>query len=93
MRNPRHLDPAGAYLSLQTLIEEGQIDWSKLYEINQNQTDQAAIYTLYQDVKAPTRTTFSFEYKKAFESGFKLDFEGNYINENNHFFATPNDLL
>ena len=93
LRNPKYLDPASAYLSLQTLIEEGQIDWAKLYEINQNQTDQAAIYALYQDVKAPTRTTFSFEYKKAFESGFKLDFEGNYINENNHFFATPNDLL
>lgn len=83
----------GAYLALTSLREEGQIDWNSLYKAHQNQSDESAIYALYEDIKAPIRMTASLQVNKHWDTGFKLNLNGIYIGETTVFYATPKDLM
>jgi len=82
-----------AYLAQKTLVEDGQMDWNSFYETHKNQEDGFAVYALYQDVKAPQKSTAVLRLGKDWISGFKLNFNGIYRMETTAYYATPSDLL
>lgn len=93
LKNPDRQNYKAAYLAQKTLLQKGQIDWNSFYDAHQNQQDGSAIYALYQDVKAPERTTISLQIARHWESGLKWSLNGIYTTETTSAYASPKDLL
>jgi hypothetical protein len=92
LRNQNEPDLARAYLLQQDLFENGQLEWSALYEGNQTATGYG-IYALYDDVQQLKRGYCGIQYTNRKLSGLTLRSAFGMTQEYSSFYAKPKDLL
>lgn len=72
LREEENPDYAGAFLAGQSLIEDGQIDWSQLYAANANRIGGNSVYVLYEDRIDDTMLDFQTDFYRRFSHAMEL---------------------
>ena len=73
LRSETSPDYAGAFISGQNLIEEGQIDWAELYHSNASTVDPGnSVYVLYEDRQDDTQFGVQFDFNTLLNRRFRL---------------------
>ncbi len=93
--NPTPLDYQNAFLVTQSLINDGQVDWNELIQINQQNAQQGnnATYILYDDRIDDTQLSGNLILNSAINKHITLNTAINYRNLNSKNFAEVTDLL
>ena len=81
-----------AYHLQQALVEDGQLDWTGLYEANQS-TSGYGIYSLYDDVQRIRQFQWGVQQSQKLSTAIELFSELRMTREKSTFFAQPLDLL
>lgn len=91
VRFPDNPDYANAYLATQNFINNGQINWNEIYELNHQKNN--ALYYLYSDYSNDTQisinTVLNTRIKNVLNATFGVDFK----NLTSHNYAKMLDLL
>lgn len=95
LRDASNPDYANAYLAQQEFLKNGQINWTDLYEANQNSevTGGNSIYALYEDRNDDKQLTFKSILFVEINSKFSLNAAMSYSKLQSENFANMLDLL
>ncbi len=88
-------DYEGAYLAQENFINNGQINWNRIYDANltNNQSNINAAYVLYEDRVDDTQLTINSVYTKEINENIKISTSLNYRNLISDNFAEISDML
>jgi len=88
-------DYEGAYISQQNFINNGQINWNRIYDANltNNQANLNAAYVLYEDRVDDIQLTINSSYNREINENIKLSASANYRNLISDNFAEISDML
>lgn len=74
LRDAEHPDYAGAYLAEKEFLSKGQVDWTNLYEANQQHSITGnSVYVLYEDRHDDTYLSLDFWAHKKLSDHFAMD--------------------
>ncbi|WP_128755205.1 carboxypeptidase-like regulatory domain-containing protein [Aquimarina sediminis] len=93
--NPTPLDYQNAYLAQQNLLNNGQLDWNKIIQTNQQNTQQGnnATYILYEDRTDDTQLNGNMILHSKINKHLDINAVINYRNLKSQNFAEVTDLL
>ena len=88
-------DYEGAYLAQENFINNGQINWNRIYDANltNNQSGLNAAYVLYEDRVDDTQLTLNSAYSREINDNIKLTTSVNYRSLVSDNFAEISDML
>ena len=88
-------DYEGAYLAQENFVNNGQIDWNRIYDANltNNIANVNAAYVLYEDRSDDTQITLSSIYSKELNENISISSSLNYRNLISENFAEITDML
>ncbi len=88
-------DYEGAYLAQENFINNGQINWNRIYDANltNNQANLNAAYVLYEDRVDDTQLTINSAYNRKINENIKVTASANYRNLVSDNFAEISDML
>ena len=88
-------DYQGAYIAQQNFINDGQIDWNRIYDANltNNLSNLNAAYVLYEDRVDDTQLTINSAYNREINENIKITTSLNYRNLVSDNFAEISDML
>jgi len=88
-------DYEGAYLAQENFINNGQINWNRIYDANltNNQANLNAAYVLYEDRVDDTQLTINSAYNREINENIKVTASANYRNLVSDNFAEISDML
>ena len=88
-------DYEGAYLAQENFINNGQINWDRIYDANltNNQSGLNAAYVLYEDRVDDTQLTLNSAYSREFNDNIKITTSVNYRSLVSDNFAEISDML
>ena len=88
-------DYEGAYLAQENFINNGQINWNRIYDANltNNQANLNAAYVLYEDRVDDTQLTINSAYNREINENIKVTASANYRNLVSDNFAEIYDML
>ena len=88
-------DYEGAYIAQENFINNGQINWNRIYNANltNNQANLNAAYVLYEDRVDDTQLTINSAYNREINENIKLTASANYRNLVSDNFAEISDML
>jgi len=88
-------DYEGAYISQQNFINNGQINWNRIYDANltNNQANLNAAYVIYEDRVDDIQLTINSSYNREINENIKLSASANYRNLISDNFAEISDML
>ena len=88
-------DYEGAYLAQENFVNNGQIDWNRIYDANltNNVANVNAAYVLYEDRSDDTQITLSSIYSKELNENISISSSLNYRNLISENFAEITDML
>ena len=88
-------DYEGAYIAQENFINNGQINWNRIYDANltNNQANLNAAYVLYEDRVDDTQLTFNSAYNREINENIKVTASANYRNLVSDNFAEISDML
>ena len=88
-------DYEGAYLAQENFINNGQINWDRIYDANltNNQSGLNAAYVLYEDRVDDTQLTLNSAYSREFNDNIKFTTSVNYRSLVSDNFAEISDML
>ena len=88
-------DYEGAYIAQENFINNGQINWNRIYDANltNNQTNLNAAYVLYEDRVDDTQLTINSAYNLEINENIKVTASANYRNLVSDNFAEISDML
>ena len=88
-------DYEGAYLAQENFINNGQINWDRIYDANltNNQSGLNAAYVLYEDRVDDTQLTLNSAYSREINDNIKFTTSVNYRNLVSDNFAEISDML
>jgi len=86
-----NLDYANAYLAEQELLQNGQINWSDLFEVNTNNGN--SLYYLYEDRVDDSQLTFNSTLHKTLTENINLNVGVSYKNLTSNNYGNMIDLL
>ena len=88
-------DYEGAYLAQENFINNGQINWNRIYDANltNNQASLNAAYVLYEDRVDDTQLTINSAYNREINENIKVTASANYRNLVSDNFAEISDML
>lgn len=91
LRYEDNLDYANAYLSEQNFINNGQINWNGIYQLNANKSN--ALYYLYEDRVDDTQLSFNSVLNTNLKNNIILNAGVNYANLTSKNYGNMLDLL
>lgn len=91
LRFEDNLEYANAYLAEQELLQNGQINWSELYEANANNGN--SVYYLYEDRIDDSQITFNSTYSVTLANNINLNAGISYKNLTSENYGNMLDLL
>ncbi len=91
LRYEDNLDYANAYLSEQNFINNGQINWDEIYQLNANKSN--ALYYLYEDRVDDTQLSFNSVLNTNLKNNIILNAGVNYTNLTSKNYGNMLDLL
>ena len=88
-------DYEGAYIAQENFINNGQINWNRIYDANltNNQANLNAAYVLYEDRVDDTQLTINSAYNREINENIKVSASANYRNLVSDNFAEISDML
>jgi hypothetical protein len=88
-------DYEGAYIAQENFINNGQINWNRIYDANltNNQANLNAAYVLYEDRVDDTQLTINSAYNREINENIKVTASANYRNLVSDNFAEISDML
>ena len=88
-------DYEGAYIAQENFINNGQINWNRIYDANltNNQANLNAAYVLYEDRVDDTQLTINSAYNREINENIKVTASANYRNLVSDNFAEIFDML
>ena len=88
-------DYEGAYIAQENFINNGQINWNRIYDANltNNQANLNAAYVLYEDRVDDTQLTINSAYNREINENIKITASANYRNLVSDNFAEISDML
>ena len=88
-------DYEGAYIAQENFINNGQINWNRIYDANltNNQANLNAAYVLYEDRVDDTQLTINSAYTREINENIKVTASANYRNLVSDNFAEISDML
>ena len=88
-------DYEGAYLAQENFINNGQINWNRIYDANltNTQANLNAAYVLYEDRVDDTQLTVNSAYRKEINDNIKISSSINYRSLLSENFAQISDML
>ena len=88
-------DYEGAYIAQENFINNGQINWNRIYDANltNNQANLNAAYVLYEDRVDDTQLTINSAYNREINENVKVTASANYRNLVSDNFAEISDML
>ena len=88
-------DYEGAYISQENFINNGQINWNRIYDANStnNQANLNAAYVLYEDRVDDVQLTINSAYNREINENIKITASANYRNLVSDNFAEISDML
>lgn len=88
-------DYEGAYIAQENFINNGQINWNRIYDANltNNQANLNAAYVLYEDRVDDTQLTINSAYNREINENIKVTASANYRNLVSNNFAEISDML
>ena len=88
-------DYEGAYIAQENFINNGQINWNRIYDANltNNQANLNAAYVLYEDRVDDTQLTINSAYNREINQNIKVTASANYRNLVSDNFAEISDML
>ena len=88
-------DYEGAYIAQENFVNDGQINWNRIYDANQtnNLSNLNAAYVLYEDRVDDTQLTLNSAYNKEINENIKITSSVNYRNLVSDNFAEISDML
>ena len=88
-------DYEGAYIAQENFINNGQINWNRIYDANltNNQTNLNAAYVLYEDRVDDAQLTINSAYNLEINENIKVTASANYRNLVSDNFAEISDML
>ena len=88
-------DYEGAYVAQENFINNGQINWNRIYDANltNNQANLNAAYVLYEDRVDDTQLTINSAYNREINENIKVTASANYRNLVSDNFAEISDML
>ena len=88
-------DYEGAYLAQENFINNGQINWNRIYDANltNNQANLNAAYVLYEDRVDDTQLTINSAYNREINENIRVTASANYRNLVSDNFAEISDML
>ena len=88
-------DYEGAYLAQENFVNNGQIDWNRIYDANltNNIANVNAAYVLYEDRSDDTQITLNSIYSKELNENISISSSLNYRNLISENFAEITDML
>ena len=88
-------DYEGAYHAQENFINNGQINWNRIYDANltNNQANLNAAYVLYEDRVDDTQLTINSAYNREINENIKVTASANYRNLVSDNFAEISDML
>ena len=88
-------DYEGAYIAQETFVNDGQINWNRIYDANltNNLSNLNAAYVLYEDRVDDTQLTLNSAYNKEINENIKITSSVNYRNLVSDNFAEISDML
>lgn len=88
-------DYEGAYLAQEQFVNNGQINWNRIYDANltNNQSNLDAAYVLYEDRVDDRQLTINSAYSKEINENIKISSSFNYRNLVSDNFAQISDML
>ena len=88
-------DYEGAYLAQEQFVNNGQINWNRIYDANltNNESNLDAAYVLYEDRVDDRQLTINSAYSKEINENIKISSSFNYRNLVSDNFAQISDML
>ena len=88
-------DYEGAYIAQENFINNGQINWNRIYDANltNNQANLNAAYVLYEDRVDDIQLTINSAYNREINENIKVTASANYRNLVSDNFAEISDML
>ena len=88
-------DYEGAYIAQENFINNGQINWNRIYDANltNNQANLNAAYVLYEDRVDDVQLTINSAYNREINENIKITASANYRNLVSNNFAEISDML
>ena len=88
-------DYEGAYIAQENLVNDGQINWNRIYDANitNNLSNLNAAYVLYEDRVDDTQLTINSAYNREINENIKITSSVNYRNLVSDNFAEISDML
>ena len=88
-------DYEGAYIAQENFINNGQINWNRIYDANltNNQANLNAAYVLYEDRVDDTQLTINSAYNREINENIKVTASANYRSLVSDNFAEISDML
>ena len=88
-------DYEGAYIAQENFINNGQINWNRIYDANltNNQANLNAAYVLYEDRVDDSQITINSAYNREINENIKVTASANYRNLVSDNFAEISDML
>tara|TARA_S200000501_G_scaffold133786_1_gene126575 strand:- start:27 stop:2588 length:2562 start_codon:yes stop_codon:yes gene_type:complete len=88
-------DYEGAYIAQENFINNGQINWNRIYDANltNNQANLNAAYVLYEDRVDDAQLTINSVYNREINENIKFSASANYRNLISDNFAEISDML
>ena len=88
-------DYEGAYIAQENFVNDGQINWSRIYDANitNNLSNLNAAYVLYEDRVDDTQLTINSAYNREINENIKIISSVNYRNLVSDNFAEISDML
>ncbi|AMC11166.1 TonB-dependent receptor [Lutibacter profundi] len=91
LRYSDNLDFENAYLAEQEILNNGQLNWNEMYEINTINSN--SLYYLYEDSLDDSQVTFNTTYNAVLTNNLNLNIGVTYKNLNSSNYANMLDLL
>ena len=91
LRFEDNLDYANAYLAEQEFLQNGQINWNNLYEVNANNGN--SLYYLYEDSVDDSQITFNSTYNSTLSKNINLNAGVSFKNLTSQNYGNMLDLL
>jgi len=91
LRFEDNLDYSNAYLSEQDFLNDGQIDWQNLYQVNADKGN--SLYYLYEDRVDDAQLSFNSLLNTSLNENYNLDAKISYQNLTSHNYGNMLDLL
>ncbi|HET8885758.1 MAG TPA: carboxypeptidase-like regulatory domain-containing protein [Salinimicrobium sp.] len=95
LRNEDNLNYEAAYLAQQEFLNNGQVDWNRIYEANALVAAQGgnSVYVLYEDINEDKQYTMNSILSSQISDDIKINASVSYKNFRSKNYAKVNDLL